>query len=280
MTGLVITNRLSYANSKPQPAGLRNTISHGGNVMGRLDGKRALVTAAGQGIGRASALAMAAEGAQVFATDVNEEALEELSNESIETYVLDALDPVSIRKGVWHAQPDVLFNCAGFVHHGTIMDADEDEWEFAFDLNVRSMFRSVQAVLPGMLERGGGSIINMSSALGSIMGAPNRFIYGTTKAAVVGLTKSVASDYIKQGIRCNCICPGTVESPSWHERVKALGEQLGSYDEAMAQFVARQPMGRVAKAEEIALLVVYLASDESAFTTGHTHIIDGGWSGQ
>ncbi len=248
--------------------------------MGRLDGKRALVTAAGQGIGRASALAMAAEGAQVFATDVNEAALGDLAGDNIETYVLDALDPVSIRKGVWHAQPDILFNCAGYVHHGTVMDADEDDWEFAFALNVRSMYRSIRAVLPGMIERGGGSIINMSSALGSIIGAPNRCIYGTTKAAVVGLTKSVAVDYIKEGIRCNCICPGTVESPSWHERVKALGEELGSYDDAMAQFVGRQPMGRVASAEEIAALVVYLASDESAFTTGHPHIIDGGWSGQ
>ncbi|MEM6758497.1 MAG: SDR family oxidoreductase [Pseudomonadota bacterium] len=248
--------------------------------MGRLDGKRALVTAAGQGIGRAAALAMAKEGAQVFATDVNEEALEALRSDRVETYVLDAMDPVSIRKGVWHAQPDVLFNCAGFVHHGSVEAATEDEWEVAFDLNVRSMFRTIQAALPGMLERGTGSIINMSSALGSIIGAPNRFIYGTTKAAVIGLTKSVATDYITRGIRCNCICPGTVESPSWHDRVRALGEELGSQDEAMAQFVARQPMGRVAQPEEIAALVVYLASDESAFTTGHPHIIDGGWSGQ
>ena len=248
--------------------------------MGRLDGKRALVTAAGQGIGRASALAMAAEGAQVFATDVNAEALGTLDHAHIETFALDARDPASIAQGVARATPDILFNCAGFVHHGTIMDSTDDEWDFAFDLNVRSMYRTIRAALPGMLARGGGSIINMSSALGSIIGAPNRFIYGTTKAAVVGLTKSVAVDYITQGIRCNCICPGTVESPSWHERVKALGEQLGSYDKAMEQFVARQPMGRVAKAEEIAALVVYLASDESAFTTGHTHIIDGGWSGQ
>ena len=247
--------------------------------MGRLDGKRALVTAAGQGIGRASALAMAAEGAQVFATDVNADLLSDMPA-GIETYVLNALDDASVAEGVARARPDVLFNCAGIVHHGTILDATDAELDFAFDLNVRSMVRSVRAVLPGMLERGGGSIINMSSAVGSIIGAPNRFIYGVTKAAVVGLTKSVAMDYIKDGIRCNCICPGTVESPSWHDRVKALGEELGSYDAAMAQFVARQPMGRVAKAEEIAALVVYLASDESAFTTGHPHIIDGGWSGQ
>ncbi|QUJ78162.1 SDR family oxidoreductase [Sulfitobacter albidus] len=249
----------------------------------RLAGKRVLVTAAGQGIGRASAIAMAREGARVFATDVNAETLSTIRDENlenIESFVLDARDTDSVKEGVARAAPDVLFNCAGFVHHGTILDATDDEIDFAFDLNVQSMVRSIRAALPGMLERGGGSIINMSSALGSIIGAPNRFVYGTTKAAVVGLTKSVAVDYIKQGIRCNCICPGTVESPSWHDRVKALGEELGSYDAAMAQFVARQPMGRVASAEEIAALVVYLASDESAFTTGHTHIIDGGWSGQ
>lgn len=249
----------------------------------RLKGKRALVTAAGQGIGRASALAMAAQGAQVFATDVNMDALSTIrdtNHENIEIFELNALDSDSVLAGVQAAQPDILFNCAGFVHHGTILDASEDEIDFAFDLNVRSMVRTVKAALPGMLDRGRGSIINMSSALGSIIGAPNRFVYGTTKAAVVGLTKSIAVDYIKQGIRCNCICPGTVESPSWHDRVTALGEELGSYDAAMAQFVARQPMGRVASAEEIAHLVVYLASDESAFTTGHTHIIDGGWSGQ
>ncbi|MBM1689372.1 SDR family oxidoreductase [Sulfitobacter geojensis] len=249
----------------------------------RLEGKRALVTAAGQGIGRASAIAMAKEGAEVFATDVNMEALSTIRDENLENiqiFELDARSTDSVTAGVAKANPDVLFNCAGFVHHGTILEATDDELDFAFDLNVRSMVRTMRAALPGMLERGGGSIINMSSALGSIMGAPNRFIYGTTKAAVVGLTKSVAVDYIKQGIRCNCICPGTVESPSWHDRVTALGKELGDYDAAMAQFVARQPMGRVATAEEIAALVVYLAADESAFTTGHTHIIDGGWSGQ
>lgn len=247
--------------------------------MGRLTGKRALVTAAGQGIGRASALAMAAEGAQVFATDINEAALEGLASDSIETFVIDARDDASIIAGVAKADPDVLFNCAGFVHHGTVMDATDAEWDFAFDLNVRSMFRTMRAALPGMIERGGGAIVNMSSACSSIIGAPNRFIYGTTKAAVIGMTKSVAVDYITQGIRCNCICPGTVESPSWHDRVKALGEQVGSYDEALKQFVSRQPMGRVATAEEIAALVVYLSSDESAFTTGQPHVIDGGWSG-
>ncbi|MCK0122345.1 SDR family oxidoreductase [Loktanella sp. F6476L] len=245
--------------------------------MGRLTGKRALVTAAGQGIGRASALAMAAEGATVFATDINEAALAGM--DGVETFVMDVCDPASIKDGVATAKPDVLFNCAGFVHHGTVLDATDEEWDFAFDLNVRSMMRMMQAVLPGMLENGKGSIVNMSSALSSIIGAPNRFIYGTTKAAVIGMTKSVAVDYIKQGIRCNCICPGTVESPSWHERVKALGEEMGSYDAALEAFVSRQPMGRVATAEEIAALVVYLASDESGFITGQPHVIDGGWSG-
>ncbi|MEM6372278.1 MAG: SDR family oxidoreductase [Pseudomonadota bacterium] len=247
--------------------------------MGRLDGKRALVTAAGQGIGRASAIAMAAEGAQVFATDVNADLLAGMP-ESMETYVLNALDDTSVAEGVARANPDVLFNCAGFVHHGTVLDATDTDWDFAFDLNVRSMLRTMRAALPGMLERGKGSIINMSSACSSIIGAPNRFIYGTTKAAVIGMTKSVAFDFINQGVRCNCICPGTVESPSWHDRVKALGKKLGSYDDALTQFVSRQPMGRVATADEIAALVVYLASDESGFTTGHPHIIDGGWSGQ
>ena len=249
----------------------------------RLKGKRVLVTAGGQGIGRASALAMASEGAQVFATDINMDALSSIrsaNHENIQIFELDARSDDSVKAGVERAAPDVLFNCAGFVHHGTVLDAKVDEWEFAFDLNVRSMLRTIQAALPGMIERGGGSIVNMSSACSSIIGAPNRFIYGTTKAAVIGLTKSVAVDFIDKGIRCNAICPGTVESPSWLERVDVLGEELGSRDAAMQQFVARQPMGRVATADEIAALVVYLASDESAFTTGHPHVIDGGWSGQ
>lgn len=244
----------------------------------RLSGKRVLVTAAGQGIGRASALAMAAQGARVFATDVNMDTLSTM--EDVETFVLDVRDDDSVASGVARAKPDVLFNCAGFAHHGTVLDTTDNDWEFAFDLNVRSMMRTIRAALPGMLERGGGSIINMSSAASSIIGAPNRFIYGATKAAVIGLTKSVAVDYVARGIRCNCICPGTVESPSWHDRVDILGKELGSKDAALKQFVERQPMGRVATAEEIAALVVYLASDESAFTTGHPHIIDGGWSGQ
>ena len=246
----------------------------------RLKGKRALITAAGQGIGRATAIAMANEGATVFATDINMDALSTIRDENIETFELDARNDKSVKEGVSHAAPDVLFNCAGFVHNGTILDATDEDLDFAFDLNVCSMVRTIKAALPGMLKQGGGSIINMSSAASSVIGAPNRFIYGTTKAAVVGLTKSVAVDYVSKGIRCNCICPGTVESPSWHDRVTALGEQLGSYDAALEQFVSRQPMGRVASAEEIAALVLYLASDESAFTTGHAHIIDGGWSGQ
>jgi len=247
--------------------------------MQRLSGKRALITAAGQGIGRASALAMAAEGATVFATDVNAATLDGLSDAGIESFVIDVRDVDSVNEGVARAQPDVLFNCAGFVHHGNVLDTSDDDWDFSFDLNVRSMFRTIRAALPGMLERGNGSIINMSSACSSIIGAPDRFVYGTTKAAVIGMTKSVALDYITKGIRCNCICPGTVESPSWHDRVKALAEKVGSYEEALKQFVSRQPMGRVATADEIAALVVYLASDESGFTTGQPHVIDGGWSG-
>jgi len=244
----------------------------------RLKNKRILVTAAGQGIGRAAALAMAAEGAEVFATDINPEGLAQLKSEAtgtLEIFELDVRSEASVVAGVSVAQPDVLFNCAGFVHNGTVLEASDEDWDFAFDLNVRSMLRTVRAALPGMLERGSGSIINMSSACSSVIGAPNRFVYGTTKAAVLGLTKSVAIDYITKGIRCNAICTGTVESQSLHDRLHATGD----YEAAMKAFIARQPMGRIAKAEEIAALVVYLASDESAFTTGQAHIIDGGWSG-
>ncbi len=244
----------------------------------RLKNKRILVTAAGQGIGRAAALAMAAEGAEVFATDINPEGLAQLKSEAtgtLEIFELDVRSEASVVAGVSVAQPDVLFNCAGFVHNGTVLEASDEDWDFAFDLNVRSMLRTVRAALPGMLERGSGSIINMSSACSSVIGAPNRFVYGTTKAAVLGLTKSVAIDYITKGIRCNAICPGTVESPSLYDRLHATGD----YEAAMKAFIARQPMVRIAKAEEIAALVVYLASDESAFTTGQAHIIDGGWSG-
>ena len=239
----------------------------------RLNGKRALVTAAGQGIGRACAEAIVREGAVVFATDINAGTLATL--EGAETFLLDATDPAQIAAAVERAEPDILVNCAGFVHNGTILEATEDEWDFAFDLNVKSMFRTIRAVLPGMLAQGGGAIVNMASAASSIIGAPNRAVYGATKAAVIGLTKAVAKDYIAQGIRCNAVCPGTVDTPSLHERLRATGD----YDAALKAFTARQPMGRLAEAHEIAALVVYLASDESAFMTGQAVTIDGGWSG-
>ena len=247
-------------------------------MAGRLVGKRVLITAAGQGIGRASAIAMAGEGASVVATDINSEALSALSSalgSSVQTRELDVRNDDAVAEALGGDAPDVLFNCAGFVHNGTILDSTDDDWDFAFDLNVRSMYRTIRAVLPAMVQRGSGCIINMSSVVSSVIGAPNRFIYGTTKAAVIGLTKSVAKDYVTKGIRCNAICPGTVDSPSLHDRLRATGD----YEKAMQQFVARQPMGRIATAEEIAALVVYLASDEAAFTTGQVHIIDGGWSG-
>ena len=243
---------------------------------GRLVGKRALVTAAGQGIGRATALAMAAEGAQVYATDINKEALASLAEDhGITTFILDVMDHDSVVAGVGNADPDILMNCAGFVHHGTIFDATEDEWNFGHNLNVRSMFWTSRAALPAMLERGSGSIINMSSVASSVIGAPNRFIYGVTKAAVIGLTKSIASDHVKSGVRCNAICPGTVMSPSLQDRLAATGD----YNKAEKAFIARQPMGRFGKAEEIAALAVYLASDESGFVTGQAINIDGGWTG-
>jgi 2-keto-3-deoxy-L-fuconate dehydrogenase len=243
--------------------------------QGRLAGKAALVTAAGQGIGRATALAMAAEGAEVFATDVNAETLAELdATDGVTTFTLDVMDEASIVEGVARAAPDILFNCAGFVHHGTILDATDAEWNFGFELNVRSMYWTSRAAIPGMIERGGGSIVNMSSVASSVIGAPNRFVYGASKAAVIGLTKSIASDFVTSGLRCNAICPGTVESPSLEDR---LGN-TGDYDKAREAFIARQPMGRFGKATEIAALAVYLASDESGFVTGQAINIDGGWT--
>ena len=241
--------------------------------MQRLTGKRALVTAAGQGIGRASALRMAAEGAEVIATDVNAAALAELPGMS--THVLDVRDGAAITALMARIGPvDVLFNCAGVVHAGTVLEATEAEWDFAFDLNVKAQFRMIRAVLPGMLAKGGGSIINMSSVAGPKKGPVNRAVYSASKAAVVGLTRAVAADHVTQGIRCNAICPGTVDSPSLHDRLRATGD----YEGAMQAFVARQAMGRLGRAEEIAALVCYLAADESAFTTGTEHVIDGGWT--
>ncbi len=242
---------------------------------GRLAGKAALITAAGQGIGRATALAMAAEGAHVFATDINAETLATLDGtDGVTTFTLDVMDESSIVEGVARATPDILFNCAGFVHHGTILDATDDEWNFGFELNVRSMFHASRAVIPGMIKRGGGSIVNISSVASSVIGAPNRFVYGASKAAVIGLTKSIASDFVTSGLRCNAICPGTVESPSLEDRLSNTGD----YDKARTAFIARQPMGRFGTAEEIAALAVYLASDESAFVTGQAINIDGGWT--
>ena len=248
-------------------------------MTARLKNKRTLITAAGQGIGLATALAFANEGAEVVATDINPDTLNSLSNEipQIETRLLDVTKPEEIQQAAEETGPiDVLFNCAGFVHHGTILDCEENDWEFSFNLNVRSMYRMIRAFLPAMLEAGGGNIINMSSVASSVMGLPNRFVYGASKAAVIGLTKSVAKDYIKQGIRCNAICPGTVESPSLHERIKAQG---GNLEEVRAAFIARQPIGRIGTPEEIAAIALYLASDESAYTTGVAFSIDGGMSG-
>ena len=239
----------------------------------RLKDKVCVVTAAGQGIGAATARAFAREGATVWATDVDPAKLQ--GREGARLCKLDVLDKAAIAALAQEAGPlDVLFNCAGHVHHGSVLDASDEQWRFAFDLNVRSMFWTIQAFLPGMLQKGGGSIINMSSAASSVKGAALRCIYGTTKAAVIGLTKSVAVDYVAKNIRCNAICPGTVQTPSLDQRIAALG----GGPEARQFFLQRQPTGRFGSAEEIAALAVYLASDESAFTTGTVSVIDGGWS--
>jgi 2-keto-3-deoxy-L-fuconate dehydrogenase len=246
-------------------------------MSGRLAGKTALITAAAQGIGRATAIAFADQGAEVWATDINDDGLKSLATErpSLRTGRLDVRDSRSIEGAAKEmGSIDVLFNCAGFVHQGTILDCLERDWDFSLDLNLKSMYRMCRAFLPGMLAAGHGNIINMSSGASSIKGVPNRFVYSTTKAAVIGLTKSIAADFVRKGIRCNAICPGTVQTPSLDDRIAALGD----IDKARADFISRQPMGRVGKAEEIAALAVYLASDESAFTTGQIHIIDGGWT--
>ncbi len=243
-------------------------------MNGRLAGKTALITAAGQGIGRATALAMAAEGAQVHATDVNPgSSPRSRATPNITASVLDVLDDAAVAKTIAALPPlDVLFNCAGFVHHGTILDCTPKDWDFSFNLNVRAMYVAIRAALPKMLEMGAGSIINMSSIASSVKGLPNRFVYGASKAAVVGLTKAIAADFVTRGIRCNAIAPGTVDTPSLADRIGAFADPV----EARKAFIARQPMGRLAKAEEIAPLVVFLASDEAAFITGNVYSCDGG----
>jgi 2-keto-3-deoxy-L-fuconate dehydrogenase len=248
-------------------------------MAGRLQGKTAVVTAAAQGIGRASALAFAREGARVIATDISLEWLGTLAKEpggaGIATRKLDATDAAGINALAGELGAiDVLMNCAGFVHHGTVLDTGERDWDFTMTLNVKSMYYTIRAFLPDMLKRGKGSIVNVASGASSVRGIPNRFVYGTSKAAVIGLTKSVAADFIKQGIRCNAICPGTIATPSLEDRMAARGD----LEEARKAFVARQPMGRLGTAEEVAALALYLAGDESAFTTGAIHIVDGGFS--
>ncbi len=245
--------------------------------MPSLTGKTAFVTAAGQGIGRATAIAFAAAGATVVATDVDASKLAGLESDSIRILALDVLDPAAIARVAQDAGAiDILFNCAGVVHQGTLMDASEADWSFAFDLNCRSMFRTMQAFLPGMLARGRGAILNMASVASSVKGVPNRFIYSASKAAVIGMTRSVATDFVTRGIRCNCLCPGTVETPSLDERIAANAAAAGSIDAARAAFVARQPMGRLGTPREIAALAVYLSSDDAQFITGQAIIIDGG----
>jgi 2-keto-3-deoxy-L-fuconate dehydrogenase len=248
-------------------------------MTGRLAGKTAFVTAAGQGIGHASAIAMAREGAQVIATDVNPKLVDALKGTpNLTARVLDVLDDAAVRKTIGELPPlDVMFNCAGYVHHGTVLDCKPKDWDFSFALNARAMYVAIQAALPAMLEKHRthgtwASIVNMASVAGSIKGIPNRFAYGASKAAVIGLTKSVAADFVQKGIRCNCIAPGTVDTPSLGERINAFDDPV----EARKMFIARQPMGRLAKAEEIAPVVVFLASDESAFATGNVYSVDGG----
>ncbi|MCA1951722.1 MAG: SDR family oxidoreductase [Hyphomicrobiales bacterium] len=247
-------------------------------MAGRLKGKIAVVTAAGAGIGQAIAAAFAAEGATVWATDINREALDALAR--VKRVKLDVLSDRQVAKFAEKVGGiDILANCAGYVHHGTILETDDKAWDFSFDLNVKSMHRMTKALLPGMLARGGGSVINIASGASSVKGAPNRYVYGATKAAVIGLTKGLAIDFIQKGIRANAICPGTIQSPSLDSRIEALAKSSGkSLQEVRDAFIARQPMGRLGTAEEVAMLAVYLASDESKFTSGAIHMVDGGWS--
>jgi 2-keto-3-deoxy-L-fuconate dehydrogenase len=244
----------------------------------RLRGKTALVTAAGQGIGRAIAEAFLHEGAHVWATDLALDKLEGL--DGAELRQLDVLSNQSVESLMAEAGPlDILVNAAGFVHHGTILDCSDRDWDFSFDLNVRSMHRTIRAALPGMLEKGRGSIINIASGASSVRGIPNRYVYGTTKAAVIGLTKAVAADFIKQGVRANAICPGTIQSPSLDDRIRAQAESSGQSPDAVRRaFIDRQPMGRLGTAEEVAWLAVYLAADEASYTTGQIHLVDGGFA--
>ena len=247
-------------------------------MAGRLKGKTAVLSAAGAGIGRATAEAFLAEGAKVIATDLRAESLTGLKGadcRALDVRSSDAVNALAADVG----PIDILFNCAGFVHHGSVLDCSEEDWDFSFDLNVKSMHRTVRAFLPGMLAKGGGSIVNIASGASSVRGIPNRYVYGTSKAAVIGLTKAVAADFIKRGIRCNAICPGTIESPSLDARIAALAQQSGeSVGKVRQAFIDRQAIGRLGKAEEIAMLAVYLASDESSYTTGTIHVIDGGFS--
>lgn len=250
-------------------------------MSGRLAGKTAFCTASGAGIGRAVAVAFAREGAKVIATDIDMAKLKDLADEGVaETHLLDVRHTASVERTAKAVGPvDILFNAAGFVHHGTVLDCTDEEWDFAFDLNVRSMHRTIKAFLPGMLARGNGSIVNIASGAGSVRGIPNRYVYGATKAAVIGLSKAVAADFIRQGVRCNAICPGTVQSPSLDDRIAAQSKALGkSVEEVRQMFIDRQPMGRLGTAEEIAHLAVYLASNESAFTTGTIVLADGGFA--
>ena len=248
--------------------------------MNRMKGKRAFLTAAGAGIGRATALAFAAEGATVIATDLNAKLLADLKGNGIENYTLDVTDTKAVNAmAAKVGAVDVIFNCAGFVHHGTVLTTTEEDCDFSFDLNVKAMHRTIAAFLPAMLKKGGGSIVNMASGASSVRGIPNRYAYGASKAAVIGLTKSVAADFIRQGIRCNAICPGTVQSPSLDDRIAAQATEQGKSEVEVRQaFVDRQPMGRIGTAEEIAALAVYLASDESAYCTGQIYLADGGFA--
>jgi 2-keto-3-deoxy-L-fuconate dehydrogenase len=246
-------------------------------MAGKLEGRVALVTSAGQGIGRSSAIALAREGAKVFATDIREDLFKDISKEhpGITGFGLNVLEQSAVDAALKRTGPiDILFNCSGFVHNGTVLDCEEKDWDFSFDLNVKAHYRMIRAYLPGMLAKGKGNVINMASVASSIKGAPNRFVYGASKAAVIGLTKALAADFVAKGIRCNAICPGTVETPSLYDRMRAQGD----FEKAKAAFIARQPMGRMAQPEEIAEMVIYLASDDSAFITGQALVIDGGWS--